>query len=302
MSNVHDTPVRRVLSKLSGVKRSDGGWVARCPAHGDKMQSLGIDVNEGRVLLRCHAGCEVERVVDAMGLRMADLFPPERTQRPVEKQAEKPPSSVTLAALAERKRLPVDFLRGLGWTEVVGHFGPYIEIPYARRGGDVHRVRKRSALVAKEGSSWGPGKGMVAYEPDHGALAAQEGYVVVVEGETDTATLLFAGIPAIGVPGANAVNVLELVHLEGLRCVFASRETDAAGEKFVAGVRERVKELGVEIPVHELKWPAAAKDPSALFIRDPEKFVETVHAALIEAAKPPPGPFAWRSTAQIFVG
>src|SRR4051812_20189001 len=68
--------VARVLGKLNGVKRSGRNYIAKCPAHDDSKHSLSIAVGEdGRVLLKCHAGCETDRIVSTLGLRMADLFP-----------------------------------------------------------------------------------------------------------------------------------------------------------------------------------------------------------------------------------
>ena len=64
------------LGKFEGVQASGGGWVARCPAHGDDNPSLSIARGEdGRWLVHCHAGCSAEAVVAAVGLRMADLMP-----------------------------------------------------------------------------------------------------------------------------------------------------------------------------------------------------------------------------------
>ena len=72
------------LGKFEGVQKSGGGWVARCPAHGDDNPSLSIARGEdGRWLVHCHAGCSAEAVVSAVGLKMADLMPsndrPQRT-------------------------------------------------------------------------------------------------------------------------------------------------------------------------------------------------------------------------------
>lgn len=49
---------------------------ARCPAHEDRSPSLSVAEGvDGRAVLHCHAGCRPERVVRAMGLQWADLFP-----------------------------------------------------------------------------------------------------------------------------------------------------------------------------------------------------------------------------------
>lgn len=66
---------QEILSHLDGVKGGDGQWIARCPAHGDTHQSLSVGVGkDGKVLLRCHAGCRTEDIAQAMGLEMKDLF------------------------------------------------------------------------------------------------------------------------------------------------------------------------------------------------------------------------------------
>ncbi len=70
------TPVEQLLSKLPDAKKSGTGWSTRCPAHEDQRASLSISEGEdGRALVKCHAGCTVEEVCAAVGLRVADLMP-----------------------------------------------------------------------------------------------------------------------------------------------------------------------------------------------------------------------------------
>jgi archaellum biogenesis ATPase FlaH len=70
----HD-PVARILALLDGVRReSDGGFVARCPAHDDRRPSLRVTRGEsGACLLHCRAGCDTAAVLGALGLAMRDL-------------------------------------------------------------------------------------------------------------------------------------------------------------------------------------------------------------------------------------
>ncbi|NQU26014.1 MAG: hypothetical protein HQ567_32405 [Candidatus Nealsonbacteria bacterium] len=71
-----DTPVELMLSRIPDAKRSGKGFVARCPAHDDRRPSLSINEgDDGRALLHCHAGCTVEAICKALGLRVADLMP-----------------------------------------------------------------------------------------------------------------------------------------------------------------------------------------------------------------------------------
>lgn len=47
----------------------------RCPAHDDTRASASLkEGDDGRALVYCHAGCETEDIVEALGLRMRDLF------------------------------------------------------------------------------------------------------------------------------------------------------------------------------------------------------------------------------------
>lgn len=64
-----------ILSHFQVKKYGNGKVQALCPAHPDKEASLTITQgNNGRTLLKCHAGCSSESVVLAAGLKMADLF------------------------------------------------------------------------------------------------------------------------------------------------------------------------------------------------------------------------------------
>lgn len=69
------------LERLDGVRAAGNGYVAVCPAHEDREQSLGIaEGDDGRILLNCYAGCETKHVVEAMGLPYPGaLFPARRS-------------------------------------------------------------------------------------------------------------------------------------------------------------------------------------------------------------------------------
>ncbi len=70
------TPLERLLAKLPNAKRTGKGWSACCPAHQDRRASLSLDEGQdGRALVRCHAGCTVHDICAALGLRVADLMP-----------------------------------------------------------------------------------------------------------------------------------------------------------------------------------------------------------------------------------
>lgn len=281
MSSASSSKLEGVLSHLRGVKRNGPGFVACCPAHGDKTQSLSVREVDGKILFNCFAGCEFKAIVEAIGLAASDMFPEDRPTS-LQKVTERPArTSVTLDELAASKKLPAAFLRDLGWSDGRGIHGSHVEIPYTRRDGSLQRMRIRTALTAKEGSRWGQGDAMIAYEPDHGALAAQEKYAFVVEGETDVATLLNAGFPAIGIPGSSATKVLDAEHVAELERVFIVEEPDPAGLKFAVDVQARLRELSFQGAVHVFKCPDTAKDPCALWQRDQAAFPVKMATAML---------------------
>lgn len=64
-----------ILHHLQGVKGDKGQWTALCPAHNDTHNSLSISTGrDGRILLKCHAGCSVDAIAGALGLSVKDLF------------------------------------------------------------------------------------------------------------------------------------------------------------------------------------------------------------------------------------
>jgi putative DNA primase/helicase len=59
-----------IIAKALGGRGVGGGWIARCPAHEDRKPSLSItEAKGGKVLVRCHAGCEQARVIAALRSR-----------------------------------------------------------------------------------------------------------------------------------------------------------------------------------------------------------------------------------------
>jgi len=66
-----------LLSRFDGIRHhGDHSAQAQCPAHQDHSASLSItEVDGGKILLHCFAGCSAIDVVRAVGLTLADLFP-----------------------------------------------------------------------------------------------------------------------------------------------------------------------------------------------------------------------------------
>jgi len=68
--------IELILSQLQKVQNKGNGFMACCPAHDDKNPSLSLmQLPDGRILMKCFAGCDVLEVLGALGLSVSDLFP-----------------------------------------------------------------------------------------------------------------------------------------------------------------------------------------------------------------------------------
>lgn len=170
MNSIHQRPIDRILSCLESVKGNSDSWTAKCPAHEDKRNSLSVGVGQDeKVILKCHAGCTTEAIVNAIGLVMTDLFP-----------VREPPSERSGKVVAT-----------YGYTDANGRL--------------LYQVQRFSPKSFRQRRPDGMGgwiydlKGVkrVLYRlPDIGKRAEQGQWIVVVEGEKDVENLLRIGVHA----------------------------------------------------------------------------------------------------------
>lgn len=66
-----------LLSRLVKVRKGQSGqWTACCPAHNDRTPSLMITQRaDEKISLHCFAGCHINDICEAIGIRVADLYP-----------------------------------------------------------------------------------------------------------------------------------------------------------------------------------------------------------------------------------
>jgi predicted transcriptional regulator len=303
-------PIDLILSHLKDPQKTNKGYKAKCPNHDDKRASLTIsEGDDGRVLLKCFAGCPTEEIVKAVGLKMKDLFPkkrggrgkkPGKTSAHLHTSKEKaktikdslcstdstPNAQVhrgcTLQQYAEVKKLPVYFLRGLGLSDITYQGNNAIKIPYYDETGNEIAVRVRTALEKTDNGDdrfkWKKGSKLCLYGLNR---SYGERCRIVVEGESDCQTLWLHGFPALGIPGANNWKEdRDSLYFEGIDPIYVVLEPDAGGEAIKTWLRrskikDRVKIINL----------GGYKDPSELYLIDPIHFKKQFKAAL-DAAIP----------------
>lgn len=108
-----------LLSRLEKVRKTGpDSWIACCPNHMDKNPSMTVkELDDGRVLLHCFAGCPVDSILGSVGLSFDALFPP----KPIEyaKPLRRPfPAADVLEALSHEARIvaiaAADIAKGKG--------------------------------------------------------------------------------------------------------------------------------------------------------------------------------------------
>jgi len=256
-----DSPLETVLNRLENVKQYNGYYKAVCPAHEDNEPSLSIKMEDGKVLLHCFAGCSTEEIVAEIKLEMSDLFEgggeggvvplrtPAQVHTPQENTHDKakkgsaqgsahanaqPAQGATVETYAEYVGLPIPFLKGLGLKEIQYGEHKAVRIPYLDRlGAEEVCIRFRVSLAGSPKIKTRKGDKHRLYGLQSiKEMQAKAGYVILVEGESDTHVGWYHDQPVVGVPGAAGFQSEWVEELEGFEKIYAVVEPDEAGEKF----------------------------------------------------------------------
>ena len=195
-----------------------------------------------------------------------------------------PLPGLTLEQYALAKQLSVPRLRSWGLSDTTIYHRPALAIPYRGVDGRDGPVRLRHAIdkgpQGDERFTWRKGSTPCLYGLDRLADARATHTVVLCEGESDCHTLWHHDVPALGLPGAGGWKAAWASHLEGIATVHVVIEDDSGGAAVLAwlataGFRDRVR----------LVTLVGHKDPSALYLDDPDGFVGH-WAEAIAAAEP----------------
>jgi DNA-binding transcriptional ArsR family regulator len=261
----------------------DGKHVmARCPFHDDDEPSLSLTARKDKLLTHCFVcGNVYDRLLELAGIKSATARPiaPRRNrQQPATAQAQ----PLTLAALADAKRLDAEKLRAWGLTDLPDGG---IEIPYRDTNGNTVAIRYRLALEGDARFKWRKDDTPCLYglwrlyDWEFGSD------LYLCEGETDALTLWHAGLPALGIPGATAWKPEWWRNLWEFGRIVIIPDADKAGEqmteRLVATCPDHLRER-----VQVLRLPDGIKDANELWQQvdaDPERFREALAGCNIRA-------------------
>ncbi len=180
-------------------------------------------------------------------------------------------AEVAPATLAQDKGLPEYHLELFG---VRAHPQRGVAIPHLDEEGREVAVKHRTALSAKAGSYWPKGVNLMPYGMEDLPEAREQGYLILVEGESDRWTLRLFGFPVLGIPGSSSAKVLNALHLSGIDRLWVVQEADGGGATFVDGLSTRLAEIGYAGDARVIVMSEAYNDPNELYRLHPEDFQE----------------------------
>lgn len=264
-----------IIAKALGGRKMGGRWAARCPAHDDRTPSLSIcDADDNKVLVRCHAGCDQERVIAA--LRSRGLWAG-KSRRPIMRSARRTPvERKTDQEVAKRTELALAI-----WQSSKPAQGTLVETYLASRGISLslpEALRFHAGLKHPSGDTWpvmaalvtrGPHASPLAVHRTYGAskapvepqkmmlgpcrggavrLADPAEVLMVGEGiETSLAAMMATGHPSWAALSTSGLRTLDLP--EDVRNVIILADGDDAGESAARDCAWRWKREGRRVRI-----------------------------------------------------
>ena len=268
--------------------------VGKCPFHKDDKESFAADLKTGRC--HCFAGCiEGNFLTFLAKLNSSDtkeeykklLMKYGKYEEPKKEKTYVAPPSYSLKEYSYSKKLPEDFLKGdcMAVTGKDRDNTTYLKLPYIKEDGTSEVFRKRYGNKEFRWSKGSSGK-LILYGLWRLDKMRDAGKVLLVEGESDTQTLWYLGMPALGVPGASNFKERMVKSLEGFN-IYIHVEPDKGGETFLSKVCRTLKEAG--FPESVFKFTCSqfeVKDPSELYMKyGDEEAREKLKQALDNAKK-----------------
>lgn len=177
----------QILDRLPDRKSTSNGWQARCPAHDDRKASLCVhQESDGKVLMKCQAGCETKDILAAMGLTWNDLFPEKSQSAPSQP--------------GQRKKRNRSFAGDRRVVATYDYVNEDSELLYQVQRTDTKEFIQRRRVIRDNVAKWEyniKGVTRVLYRLPQVKSAITEGRTIyVVEGEKDVHTLESWGLTA----------------------------------------------------------------------------------------------------------
>lgn len=262
---------------IQKYKITGDNLVGLCPFHQDRNGSFSVDLKTGK--WHCFAEDEGGNFVTFwakyQGIDTKEAYKEILARYGItpehERQAQQTNASglgsYTLERYSFDKRLPADFLRDTCRVDTGRDRDgtEYLRMPYFFEDGKEAAIRKR---YAKKEFRWMRGsKGKICLYGEWRLPGIRKaGYAVLVEGESDTQTLWYLGIPAIGIAGASMFKDHQTMGLQDLK-LYIHKEPDGGGDTFYRKLTHALAETGFTGEVYVWSCQSLGKkDPSDVYL------------------------------------
>lgn len=262
---------------IQKYKITGDNLVGLCPFHQDRNDSFSVDLKTGK--WHCFAEDEGGNFVTFwakyQGIDTIEAYKEILARYGITPEHERQAQSTNASGLGsytlERysfdKRLPADFLRDTCRVDTGRDRDgtEYLRMPYFFEDGKEAAIRKR---YAKKEFRWMRGsKGKICLYGEWRLPGIRKaGYAVLVEGESDTQTLWYLGIPAIGIAGASMFKDHQTMGLQDLK-LYIHKEPDGGGDTFYRKLTHALAETGFSGEVYVWSCQSLGKkDPSDVYL------------------------------------
>ena len=262
---------------IQKYKITGDNLVGLCPFHQDRNDSFSVDLKTGK--WHCFAEDEGGNFVTFwakyQGIDTKEAYKEILARYGItpehERQAQQTNASglgsYTLERYSFDKRLPADFLRDICRVDTGRDRDgtEYLRMPYYFEDGKEAAIRKR---YAKKEFRWMRGsKGKICLYGEWKLPGIRKaGYAVLVEGESDTQTLWYLGIPAIGIAGASMFKDHQTMGLQDLK-LYIHKEPDGGGDTFYRKLTHALADTGFTGEVYVWSCQSLGKkDPSDVYL------------------------------------
>lgn len=235
--------LENLLSKLEKVKKNKKQFVARCPSHSDKTASLAISEQNGKILLKCFAGCDTKNILSEVGLQFRDLFL-EDSDREYMTSATK----IVQKTKGKKYNSIEEIIKNYQNVEDVyeysnlGQETSVIQIRFLTEDG------KKFNTYHKDGDEWYVGKpeGLTPLYNLNNVKSSK--YVLIVEGEKVVNILNELNIPAVcSLGGANNAENTDWTPLRDKSSIAIWRDNDDPGIIYQQTICSIMHRLGLDL-------------------------------------------------------
>ena len=276
------------------VKKSrivNGHLTGLCPFHNDTNNSFSVDLQTGK--WHCFSedisGNFLDFYAKIHDTDTAEAYKEILAQYGREQEEERPQGrSYSLAQYAFEKKLPEEWLKEYckAATGKDRDGTTFLKIPYYNEDGSEGATRKRYARKQFKWK-WGSSGKIGLYGEWRLPQIRKGDAVILVEGESDSQSLWYMELPAVGSPGASMFKAEYAEKLQDLK-VYIHQEKDSGGETFVKKVLEGMRSIEFigEAFIFSCGDIEKCKDPSDVLMRFGKEEGKKHIMELVKNAKP----------------